>query len=163
MAKSQPQKSELLIKKNVKRNFEFASPDKDINVETDWSLCFVCQEETNSELLKPYLKKGFDAGNFDKSSYSTLSKNLFDFKNLNSLPLSLERRIGDFLTCNDLTQTLAEKNAIYHKNCSSKYNQSHLERLKSKSEIASTITDTPRSSAMQKVAMRQYMIVKLCT
>ena len=47
---------------------------------------------------------------------------------LNSLPVSLERRISPFVTYNDLAQKLAEKKAIYYKNCSSK-DKSHLSKF----------------------------------
>ena len=97
-------------------------------------------------LLRTWLFAFFVAEQLESFSYLSLSKNLFDFKKLNDLPLSLEKRISAFVTHNDLAQKLAEKKAIYHKNCSSKYNQSRLSRLKCKTEKASAIIDTPRTS-----------------
>ena len=97
-------------------------------------------------LLRTWLFAFFVAEQFESFSYLSLSKNLFDFKKLNDLPLPLEKRISAFVTHNDLAQKLAEKKAIYHKNCSSKYNQSRLSRLKCKTEKASAIIDTPRTS-----------------
>ena len=97
-------------------------------------------------LLRTWLFAFFVAEQLESFSYLSLSKNLFDFKKLNDLPLSLEKRISAFVTHNDLAQKLAEKKAIYHKNCSSKYNQSRLSRLKCKTEKASAIVDTPRTS-----------------
>ena len=60
---------------------------------------------------------GFDAKQLKNSFYSLLSKNLIDFKKLNSLALSLKKRISTFLTFNDFAQKLVEKKAMYHKNC----------------------------------------------
>ena len=88
----------------------------------------------------------FDAGQLKNSSYSSPSRNLFDFKKLNGLFLSLEKRISTFVTYNDLAQKLAEKKAMHHKNCLSKHNQSHLLKLKSKPQKSSAIADTPRTS-----------------
>ena len=76
---------------------------------------------------------------------SSLSKNLSYFKKLNSLSLSLEKRISAFVTYNDLAQKLAERKAMHHKNRLSKYNQSHLSKLRSKPEKESTIADAPRT------------------
>ena len=88
----------------------------------------------------------FDAGQLKNSSYSSPSKNLFDFKKLNGLFFSLEKRISTFVTYNDLAQKLAEKKAMYHKNCLSKHNQSHLPKLKSKPQKSSAIADAPQTS-----------------
>ena len=66
-------------------------------------------------LLRTWLFAFFVAEQLESSSYLSLSKNLFDFKKLNDLPLSLEKRISAFVTHNDLAQKLAEKKAIYHK------------------------------------------------
>ena len=30
----------------MKKKFELVTPDRRINVEKDWNLCFICQEET---------------------------------------------------------------------------------------------------------------------
>ena len=51
----------------------------------------------------------FDTEQLENSSYSLLSKNLFDFKKLNGLLLWLESRISTFVTYNNLTQKLAER------------------------------------------------------
>ena len=47
--------------------FELVTPDRGISADTNWSLCFISQEEKSTELNKPYLKEG-------KASYYTPSQ-----------------------------------------------------------------------------------------
>ena len=76
----------------------------------------------------------------------TLAKDLFDFKKYKYLSLSLEKRIRDYKSFKDLTKKLAVEKAIYHKDCLSKYNQSHLDRLKNKRRSEKPCETEPSSS-----------------
>ena len=80
----------------------------------------------------------FDPGKLENSSYLTLAKNLFHFKALKGLPLSIEKSINSYQNFNSLAHELSSNNAFYHKNCYSKYNQTHLQRLSSSQGSASS-------------------------
>ena len=42
----------------MKRAFELVSPERDMIVEVDWGICFICQQDTKGEICKPYKRQG---------------------------------------------------------------------------------------------------------
>lgn len=60
---------------------------------TDWSKCFICQEDKFEALKSPPKKN-----NLAKSGYKTLSKNIPEFAKINEMPIPLDiRRVDEGL------------------------------------------------------------------
>lgn len=57
---------------------------------TDWSKCFICQEDKFEALKSPPKKT-----NLAKSGYKTLSKNIPEFAKINEMPIPLDIRRVD--------------------------------------------------------------------
>ena len=58
---------------------------------TDWSMCFICQEDKHEALKSPPMKI-----DLAKSGYRTLSKNILEFAKINEMPIPLDiRRIDE--------------------------------------------------------------------
>lgn len=58
---------------------------------TDWSKCFICQEDKHEALKSPPMKI-----DLAKSGYRTLSKNISEFAKINEMPIPLDiRRIDE--------------------------------------------------------------------
>ena len=55
---------------------------------TDWSKCFICQEDKHEALKSPPMKI-----DLAKSGYRTLSKNISEFAKINEMPIYDIRRI----------------------------------------------------------------------
>lgn len=58
---------------------------------TNWSKCFICQEDKFEALKSPPKKKN----NLAKSGYKTLSKNIPEFAKINEMPIPLDIRRVD--------------------------------------------------------------------
>ena len=54
---------------------------------TDWSKCFICQEDKHEALKSPPMKI-----DLAKSGYRTLSKNISEFAKINEMPIPLDIR-----------------------------------------------------------------------
>ena len=90
--------------------------------ETDWSLCFICQEMTQESLTCPSQNTRQDKG----SSYSILAGHLRRFNDLGLLPKSfLFSRLDEG---SGVQAALIANNAQYHKTCSLRYNKTKLDR-----------------------------------
>ena len=58
---------------------------------TDWSKCFICQEDKHEALKSPPMKI-----DMAKSGYRILSKNIPEFAKINEMPIPLDiRRIDE--------------------------------------------------------------------
>jgi hypothetical protein len=58
---------------------------------TNWSKCFICQEDKHEALKSPPMKI-----DLAKSGYRTLSKNIPEFAKINEMPIHLDiRRIAE--------------------------------------------------------------------
>ena len=91
--------------------------------ETDWSLCFICQETTTESLTVPSRSTRQDKG----SSYSNLAGHLRRFSELGLLPKSFQLSRLD--EGSGVEVSLIGNNARYHKTCSLRYNKTKLDRV----------------------------------
>ncbi|KAG0712973.1 hypothetical protein GWK47_017260 [Chionoecetes opilio] len=90
--------------------------------ETDWPLCFICQETTPESLTSPSQNTRQDKG----SSYSILAGHLRRFNELGLLPNSfLLSRLDEG---SGVEAALSANNARYHKTCRLRYNKTKLDR-----------------------------------
>ncbi|KAG0730358.1 hypothetical protein GWK47_028416 [Chionoecetes opilio] len=90
--------------------------------ETDWSLCFICQETTPESLTSPSQNTRQDKG----SSYSILAGHLRRFNELGLLPISfLLSRLDEG---SGVEASLGANNARYYKTCRLRYNKTKLDR-----------------------------------
>lgn len=90
--------------------------------ETDWALCFICQETKPESLTSPSKNTRQDQG----SSYSILAEHLRRFNELELLPKSfLLSRLDEG---SGVEAALSSNNARYHKTCRLRYNQTKLDR-----------------------------------
>ena len=81
---------------------------------TDWSKCFICQEDKHEALKSPPMKI-----DLAKSGYRTLSKNIPEFAKINEMPIPLDIR------------RIAEGDEIkYHESCRLMFNNTKLQRVK---------------------------------
>jgi len=91
-------------------------------IETDWSLCFICQEMTQESLTRPSRNTRQDKGN----SYSILAGHLKRFNDLGFLPKTfLFSRLDEG---SGVEAALLANNARYHKTCTLRYNKTKLDR-----------------------------------
>ena len=97
------------------------------NFLTDWSLCFLCQNETKEQLRKPREIK-----TLEHSSYRTLAKNIPLFYQLRALPIPLNLQRLD--NGKGIEQTLIDNDAKYHETCRLLFKDSKLERVKQRTE-----------------------------
>ena len=90
--------------------------------ETDWSLCFICQEVTQKSLICPSQNTCQDK----ESSYSILAGHLKRFNDLGLFPKSfLFIRLDEG---SGIEAALIANNARYHKTCRLRYNKTKLDR-----------------------------------
>ena len=93
----------------------------------DWSICILCQKDTNEKLKCPAKGKHLNV-----CGYKTLVKNLLSFQELNSLPENIN--LSDLDEGNGLEETLKVKSASWHDSCRVKYNKTELLRVKKRLE-----------------------------
>ena len=89
------------------------SSSVDEPVKTDWSKCLPCQQVTSETLPCPAKSKHSDVS--VEQVYSTLSRNIMHFSELNDLPMSIDFRSLD--KGNGIEATLLEHEAKWHKSC----------------------------------------------
>lgn len=88
---------------------------------TDWSKCFICQEDKNESLKSP--SPTTDSA---KSGYRTLSTNIPEFAKINEMPVPLDiQRIDEG---DGIEAALIKHNAKYHELCRLKFNNTKLQR-----------------------------------
>ncbi len=61
------------------------------NADTNWNLCFLCQEDGKGQLVCPTKSKNSNAN----SGYQTVYENLKRFEDIGQIPFSLKRRLQD--------------------------------------------------------------------
>lgn len=82
---------------------------------TDWSKCFICQEDKFEALKSPPKKT-----NLAKSGYKTLSKNIPEFAKINEMPIPLDiRRVDEG---GGIEAALIKNEAKYHESCRLQFN-----------------------------------------
>ena len=84
---------------------------------TDWSKCFICQEDTDEKLLHPNVKK-------EGAGFNTIVENLLQFKELDSRSFILERLDEGA----GIEETLKQNNACIHNQCKQVYSKTRLQR-----------------------------------
>ncbi len=88
---------------------------------TDWSKCFICQEDKIETLVSPSSRR-----NLTRSGYETLSKNIPEFSKINDMPIPLDiRRLDEG---DGIEETLLKNQAKYHESCRLRFNSSKLKR-----------------------------------
>ena len=97
----------------------------------DWSFCIICQKPTGENLQCPAnsKRKGPAIG------YTSFVNNLKEFQNLDILPVSL--KIDSLDEGPGIEQTLASRNASWHKSCRDLFSNTKLEHAK-KRKLAET-------------------------
>ena len=89
---------------------------------TDWSKCFICQENSNEPLRCPaHSKRGTEG-----VGYKTIIENLVGFQEISALPKSLTlTRLDDG---DGIETTLMNKEGKFHESCRLRYNKTKLLR-----------------------------------
>lgn len=94
----------------------------------DWKACVICQKPTSEPLSCPQAGKRIDAA----IVYSHFLKNVREFREVDGLP-------ADFLLTNETTSDiLMDNNASWHRHCHQKFNNTKLDRLKTKKRKCET-------------------------
>ena len=101
---------------------------------TDWSKCFICQEDKHEALKSPPMKI-----DLAKSGYRTLSKNIPEFAKINEMPIPLDiRRIDE----GDGIEAALLKNEA----CGLMFNNTKLQRAQKRHQHPDTsLSDVPSS------------------
>ena len=86
----------------------------------DWSLCAICQQRSNDEVLYPCKGKKINA----LDVYRNFFNNVVEFKQLQALPCKLS------FDEENTPETFLENNACWHKLCHQKFNNEKLKRKK---------------------------------
>lgn len=94
----------------------------------DWTLCFLCQQDTNEKLVNPLLNSR--SASSSSEGYESLASNLVEFHKIRELPFKLDKTLLE----NDLKCTLASNNALWHKSCYLKCNKTKLDRAKERAK-----------------------------
>lgn len=81
----------------------------------NWQLCVLCQTENNQNLIKPKC-----------SGYESLGKNIKEFHDLGQLPYVLNESL--IANLNDLKNVFSQNQAVWHKSCFLKFNNTELQR-----------------------------------
>lgn len=107
---------------------------------TDWSKCFICQEDKFEALKSPPKKT-----NLAKSGYKTLSKNIPEFAKINEMPIPLDiRRVDEG---GGIEAALIKNEAKYHESCRLQFNNTKLQRAQKRHKSPDmTLSDEPSSS-----------------
>ncbi len=106
---------------------------------TDWSKCFICQEDKHEALKSPPMKI-----DLAKSGYRTLSKNISEFAKINEMPIPLDiRRIDEG---DGIEAAFIKNEAKYHESCRLMFNNTKLQRVQKRHQPPDTsLSDIPLS------------------
>lgn len=116
---------------NAVSDFDSSIDSASTKKDSDFELCFICQEESGESLLCP----ATNSTHPNKSSgYLTIAQQLKKFEAINELPKSISCRISH-LSCNDLLESLFSNEAKFHKKCRNKYDKQHYERISQKRKL----------------------------
>ena len=114
-------------------DFDTANSRISANQDSNFELCFICQEPPEERLLCP----ATNSTHTDKSTgYLTLVQQLKQFEAIGELPVNISSRINN-LSCNNLLQRLVRQKVKFHKKCKNKYNKQHYDRASKKRKIFS--------------------------
>lgn len=93
---------------DLSRTFEGIQSSNRVN-ETEWNLCFICQQETSSKFECPANSRQTDK----EVGYVKVADQLKDFSSIGELPESLQVRVES----GDLLHSFKEHEAKFHKTC----------------------------------------------
>lgn len=99
--------------------------------ETDWSLCFICQEMTQESLTYPSKNTRVDKGR----SYSMMAGRLSRFNDLGLSQAMADPKSFLFSRLDEgsgVEEALIANNAHYHKSCTLWYNKTKLDRAENR-------------------------------
>ena len=95
-------------------DFDTASVRISTNQDSNFELCFICQEPSEEQLVCP----ATNSTRTDKSTgYLTLVQQLKQFETIGELPISISSRVN-YLSCNDLLERFVSNKAKFPKKCS---------------------------------------------
>ena len=120
-------------------DFDTASVRISTNQDSNFELCFICQEPSEEQLVCP----ATNSTRTDKSTgYLTLVQQLKQFETIGELPISISSRVN-YLSCNDLLERFVSNKAKFHKKCRNKYDKQHYNRASKKRKLSSeSVSDT---------------------
>ena len=129
--------------------FDFQEPIEDEEQEraSIWGRCFICQAVTHDKLICP----ATHSWQVDKSlGYRSIAKQLKKFEEIGELPNSIRRR-NYFLSYEELTESLFQNKAKFHKHCKNRYDEHHYGRAtkkrKSMGNDENDLISTPKTRA----------------
>ena len=114
---------------------------------TNWSLCCLCQKNSQTQLVDPSNVKRFNRGN----SYNTLATRLIRFRDLDALPLGINniKRLDDG---SGISCTLAKHKAKWHKQCFDMCNEDKIKRVMKRKAKCSLAEHSPAKKILRSVA-----------
>ena len=124
----------------------------------DWSLCALCQEQTDIPLTCPGKSLRSDRG----SSYDTLGSNLSSFRDIGKQPVAVDlSRLDDG---DGIANTLSKNQAKWHTSCRLKCSASRLARLTPSTSTANDDGNQPytRKHASTKTTGKEQNTCFLC-
>ena len=130
-------------------DFDTASVRISTNQDSNFELCFICQEPSEEQLVCP----ATNSTRTDKSTgYLTLVQQLKQFGTIGELPISISSRVN-YLSCNDLLERYVSNEAKFHKKCRNKYDKQHYDRASKKIKLSSeSVSDTQPKIFNQNVS-----------
>ena len=99
-------------------------------------MCILCQEDTDEKLINPCQSKKSTC----ESGFETLAQNLKEFHNLGEVPVDLD--ISALDEGSGIEETLRSNNAVWHKSCYLKCNNTKLERAKARKRKLENVSET---------------------
>ncbi len=90
-----------------------------VRPDTNWDLCFICQENSTAKLICPANSSSDDS----LKSYENILHNLQNFADLEELPVPLQSRFNE----PHLIHKFINKSATFHKACKNRYDSYHYE------------------------------------
>lgn len=109
-------------------------------LQTDWSKCILCQEDTSEVLRRPAESKHATKG----AGYKTIAELLVGFDRIGCLPTSINpSRLDDG---NGIEETLQRHKAKWHDSCRLLYNRTKLQRAEKRKKPPDVADDSAHTS-----------------
>ena len=109
-------------------DFQTLSATRSASQDSDFDLCFICQEPSGEQLVCP----ATNSTRTDKASgYLTIAQQLQQFGAIGELSATISARIS-YLSCEDLVAKLVTNEAKFHKKCRNKCDKQRYERASKK-------------------------------
>ena len=109
-------------------DFQALSATRSASQDSDFDLCFICQELSGEQLVCP----ATNSTRTDKASgYFTIAQQLQQFDAIGELSGNISARISN-LSCEELVAKLVTNEAKFHKKCRNRYDKQHYERASKK-------------------------------